>query len=105
MTLGKYFRKFMGWCLIKNFIKKEGKKDGCFSFELEKWGQPVPSPTDLQEGKILKGLALYRGYRIVKIIVTSLIISLILGLYSPADSFFHLFSFLIPYWLFGLNPL
>jgi|GEM_PF-5274836 len=54
MTLVKWFRKLMGWCPIEDSIKKNGRKDSCFSFELKKWSQQVPSPTSLQEGKILK---------------------------------------------------
>ena len=80
----------MGWCPMKDFIKKERRKGSYFSFGLENLGQPVPSPSSLQEGKVLKGRALYRGYGIVKIIFTSLVISLILGLYS-LEALFSIF--------------
>ncbi|AKB83945.1 hypothetical protein MSBR3_3367 [Methanosarcina barkeri 3] len=76
---------------------KEMKDGSCFSFGLEKLGQPAPSPSSFQEGKVLKGRALYRGYGIGKIIFISLVTSLILGLDSPSGSFFDLFSSLIPY--------
>ena len=97
MIFGKNFRKLMGWFTMKDFIKKERRKGSYFSFGLEKLGQPAPSPASLQEGKVLKGRALYRGYGIGKIIFISLVISLILGLDSPSGSFFDLFSSLIPY--------
>lgn len=91
---------------MEDSIKKGGRKDSCFSFELEKWSQQILSPASLQERKVLKGRALYRGYGIEKIIVKSLAISLILGLYSPAGSFFPSFFFLNPFsGSFGLNPL
>ncbi|AKB45881.1 hypothetical protein MSKOL_0104 [Methanosarcina sp. Kolksee] len=100
MILVKYFRKLMGWCPMEDSIQKERKGGGCYSFGLEKLGQPVHSPASMQEGEVLKGRGLYRGYGIGKIIGTSLVISLILGLYSPAGSFFDLCSSLIPYLAF-----
>jgi hypothetical protein len=88
MTLVKYFKKLMGWCPIEDSINKEGREDSCFSFELENWGQPVPSPADLQEGKILKGqVSFSRDGGIVKM-TSALLIILILMIYLSMISNF-----------------
>jgi len=106
MAFLKYFRKLIGWCPMKNSLKKE-RQEKCFSsFKLENGSQLASSPADLQESKVLKAQVLYRGYGIAKIIFSALIIFIILAicsfaisnLYLPAPgSIFHIFPSLILY--------
>ncbi|HII02965.1 TPA: DUF1673 family protein [Methanosarcinaceae archaeon] len=100
MAFIEYIQKLMGWCPMKNSLRKEKQENYFSSFKLESGSQLAPSPASLQESKALKGRVLYRGYGTVKIIITALVISLILGLCSPAGSFSHLFSSLILYLAF-----
>lgn len=88
MTLVKYFKKLMGWCPMEDSLKNEGRGNNYFSFELEKWDQQVPSPADLQEGKILKAHAtLSRDGGIVKLNLM-LLITLFLMIYLSMISNF-----------------
>ncbi len=97
MAFIESLRKLVGWCPMKNSLRNE-KQENCFSSsKMENESQLTPYSAGLQEGKVLKGKFLNKGYGIVKIIITALVISLILGLCSPAGSFFHLFPSLIPY--------
>lgn len=96
----RYINKLMGWCPMKNSLRKEKQENYFSGFKPESRRWLAPSPASLQESKVLKGRALYRGYGTVKIIVTALVISLILGLCSPVGSFFDFFSSLILYLAF-----
>jgi hypothetical protein len=88
MTLVKYFKKLMGWCPMEDSFKNEGRRDSFFNFELDKLDQQVPSPVDLQEGKILKAHAtLSRDGGIVKM-TSALLIILILMIYLSMISNF-----------------
>jgi hypothetical protein len=97
MTLVKYFKKLMGWCPMEDSLKNDRRCNSCFNFEL-KWSQQVPSPSNLQEGEILKAHAgLSRDGGIVKITLALLII-LILMIYLSMISNFAFISHL-PYLL------
>ena len=95
MTLVKYFKKLMGWCPMEDSLKNEGRGNNYFSFELEKWDQQVPSPADLQEGKILKAHAtLSRDGGIVKIslmLLIALFLMIYISMISNIDFLFQLY--------------
>lgn len=88
----------MGWCPMEDSIKKERRKDSYFSFGLEKLGQPVPSPTSLQEGKILKARVNFsRDAGIVKIniiLLITLFAMIYISMVSNLNSLHILYSFI-----------
>ncbi|MCO5383158.1 MAG: DUF1673 domain-containing protein [Methanosarcina barkeri] len=104
MTFMKYFEKLMGWCPTKNSFQKE-RQEGCFSdFKLENGNiQLSSSPADLQEGRTLKVQAsLFDWWWVSRVLITTffiLIVSLLLWIYSPEDSYLIIFSGLIMFLL------
>lgn len=85
---------------MKNSLQKEIFEDSFSNFEMKNGIHLIPSPSDFQDGKILKTLVLYKGYGIIKITV-SLLILLILMIYismiSNLDPFSHIFYSFIQY--------
>jgi Protein of unknown function (DUF1673). len=104
MFFGKYFRKLMGWCPMKDYFEKEWQKANFPGFKLENRSiQPVPSTIDSHEIRILGArVTLLDSWTILIIIfalITSLTISFILWTYIPEDSFLITSSGLIIFFM------
>ncbi|AKB34500.1 hypothetical protein MSSIH_3810 [Methanosarcina siciliae HI350] len=109
MTVIEAFRKLMGWCPMKNSLGN-GWQEGNYPFSKMGNGsiQLDPSPVNLRRNKILKvRYSLFDRWTVIVAIFT-LIISLLLWIYIPEDSFLIIFSglimFLIPLILFLNRP-
>ena len=113
MVFSKYIRKFMGWCPMKNYLKKDGQED-CFSeFKLENRNiQLVQSPLDMHESRILKvRVSLFDGRWVLWALIITLftiIVSLFFWTCIPEGSNLVIFSgliiFLMPLMLFLNRP-
>ncbi len=70
----EYIRKLMGWCPMKDSLRKERQEDFFSGFKSENESfQLMPSPAGLQEGKVLKAQAMYKGLGIAKILFLMLV--------------------------------
>jgi hypothetical protein len=109
----RYIKKLMGWCPTKNSLQNE-MQEGCFSnVKLENINiQLSPASTDLQESRTLNvRVSLFDSRWItIALIITffTIIISLLLWVYVPEDSYLIIFSgiilFLFPITLFINRP-
>ncbi|RXA19742.1 DUF1673 family protein [Methanosarcina sp. MSH10X1] len=113
MVFEEHFKKLLGWCPMKGYLKKDGQ-EGCFpEFKLENRNiQLVPSSLGLHESGILKVRAsLFDGRWILWILIITfftIIVSLFFWTYSPEGSYLVIFSglimFLMPLMIFLNHP-
>lgn len=102
MAFARYLRKLMGWCPMKDSLRK-GRQENFFSdFKSENGNlQLMPSPAGLQEGKVLKAhVILSRDAGIVKTTLALLIIlilSMAVSMNSDLDFILHIFNSFIQY--------
>jgi len=106
-------KKLLGWCPMKDYLKKDGQ-EGCFpEFKLENRNiQLVPSSLGLHESGILKVRAsLFDGRWILWILIITfftIIVSLFFWTCIPEGSYLVIFSglimFLMPLMLFLNHP-
>ena len=74
MVFTELFRKLMGWCPMKDSLRKGRQEDFISRFKPEnKSLQLMPSPAGLQEGKVLKAQVMYKGLGIAKILFSMLV--------------------------------
>ena len=106
MVFEEHFKKLLGWCPMKDYLKKD-RQEGCFSeFKLENRNiQLVPSPLDLHESRILKArVSLFDGRWVLIITFFTIIVSLFFWTCIPEGSYLVIFSglimFLMPLMLF-----
>lgn len=91
----------MGWCPMKNYLRKEKQENYFFSFKLESGSQIEPSPTGLQEGKVLKGqVSLSRDIGIIRVVFPAMIIFIISAICFYGNFFLDIFPFFIMYLAF-----
>ena len=113
MVFEEHFKKLLGWCPMKDYLKKDGQ-EGCFpEFKLENRNiQLVPSSLGLHESGILKVRAsLFDGRWILWILIITfftIIVSLFFWTCIPEGSYLVIFSglimFLMPLMLFLNHP-
>lgn len=112
-TAFEQIKKLLGWCPMKDYLKKDGQ-EGCFpEFKLENRNiQLVPSSLGLHESGILKVRAsLFDGRWILWILIITfftIIVSLFFWTCIPEGSYLVIFSglimFLMPLMLFLNHP-
>ncbi len=91
MTFTEYFRKLMGWCPMKDSLRKERQEDSYSRFDLKDGNlQLMPSSASPQEGRVLKAQVVYKGLGIAKILF-----SMLVALLPPI---------VIPLFGFGFSP-
>jgi Protein of unknown function (DUF1673) len=77
MTL-EHIKKLMGWCPKKDSLRKGRQEDFFSDFKSENESlQLMPYPAGLQEGKVLKAQAMYKGLGIAKILFSMLVVLLL----------------------------
>ena len=113
MVFEEHFKKLLGWCPMKDYLKKDGQ-EGCFpEFKLENRNiQLVPSSLGLHESGILKVRAsLFDGGWVLWILIITfftIIVSLFFWTCIPEGSYLVIFSglimFLMPLMLFLNHP-
>jgi len=107
MAFAKYLRKLMGWCPMKDPLRKGRQEDFFSAFKSENGNlQLGSSPAGLQESRTLKARVNPVGdlWGVIIILIIgffAVIASLLLYLYSPEGSFLIIFSGLIMF----LTPL
>lgn len=112
-TAFEQIKKLLGWCPMKDYLKKDGQ-EGCFpEFKLENRNiQLVPSSLGLHESGILKVRAsLFDGGWVLWILIITfftIIVSLFFWTCIPEGSYLVIFSglimFLMPLMLFLNHP-
>jgi hypothetical protein len=74
MAFIEYLRKLMGWCPMKDSIRKGRQEDSYSGFKSENGSfQLMPFPSGLQESKVIKAQAMYKGLGIAKILFLMLV--------------------------------
>jgi len=105
-----YIKKLMGWCPMRDSLRNGNQEHFFSEFKSGNWNiQLIPSPTSLQDSRILKARAsIFGGWWGVIIIALAGVSSMVLRTYSPEGSFLILFSgliiFLTPLILFLNRP-